>query len=542
MFSLTNPKTWWAKFSQKQQQSASARAAASEPVPVTLPYKSRCSYTVFPAELDCDAQRLCFAAAMNYEKVNQVADTTLIVNGAYKQCNTATVSELVQALQSAAPAEYGRLVNAGLAQHPNHQSDTAVIGPVARTATLRTALAYVMIARDTMSASGTHYNKHTPPTDVELFPQAVFSIHGIAIAPPSPPPALAPKQSEAATIAMLQAALAAAATGHTSRHDGLDKLSGSSAAYHDMSDRAVKRPRTDNDERVHAHARQMGAFNEYGEMNIEEALNLATPDRMPPPLEARMYEGNFGFQLILISKIAAKLAHGSHTVSDPLSDRSIKLDRGEKDPTLHAFLDWPKFQDALRKFITSWLLRFNSKRQHDSIHAYEEHLRRLQLRWPDRPTAAAEVDYYYRHTMAFALGRSGTINIGADGSRGLPGWKLDSRDEARVLGVPSQQLLPFCSNCSSAHAIGACPVQQAPHNPLFETATTFATLKQRDTKLLPPASPHDSPCFGFNLKGKCEKAGCPFPHRCAVCGDVAHHATTCTASGGGTAWEPPKRR
>ena len=116
------------------------------------------------------------------------------------------------------------------------------------------------------------------------------------------------------------------------------------------------------------------------------------------------------------------------------------------DSSLAKFLPWSELQDALRMFITSWLSQFGSERQSRALLNYEEYLRGVQLRWPLRSTAAAEVDYFYRHNLSTVLSPSGTVALAQDGTRSLPDWILDAETEKLVLGVPFQQTLPFCSS------------------------------------------------------------------------------------------------
>ena len=493
--------------------------------PVNLPYMTACTYLPLSPRIDVDVTKLCIQSALAYKRVDEVAKTNLNVSGTVEACSAASVTSLINALTSAVPGDYSAAVNAGLSLHPDHQGDDAAITVDMRKAALRTALAYVMIARDTMAESGPLWGKATPPEDVDLFPVSVFQPRGMPSPKPlSPPPQPKPNaMSDAETIAALRAQLATSSHAHSAHSSNR----GSLYEHADLADRAAKRRRSDMDEAAFKHSLGAGMYNGYGELGIASALSATTRKRLPAQLEAFVFAGQFGFQMSRVKKLVLKNAHGSHNISDSPS-RTLKLETGEVDSSLAKFLPWSELQDALRMFITSWLSQFGSERQSRALLNYEEYLRGVQLRWPLRSTAAAEVDYFYRHNLSTVLSSSGTVALAQDGTRSLPDWILDAETEKLVLGVPFQQTLPFCSSCYAAHADpGSCGgTTAANRTPLTSTKTKGGTT---------------NPCFGFNKNGACKVPDCTYPHVCAVCTATDHHAAICTLPGGGTDYSPRKK-
>ena len=122
--------------------------------PVNLPCLCACTCPPLPPRVNVGVTKLCIQSALAYKRVSEVAKATLNINGTHKAWPAATVGNLTPALTSATPGDYSAATNAGLPLHPGHQGDDAEITADMRRAALRTALAYIIIARGTLVESG----------------------------------------------------------------------------------------------------------------------------------------------------------------------------------------------------------------------------------------------------------------------------------------------------------------------------------------------------------------------------------------------------
>ena len=535
---LSSTATYLADFFRMQEEAAVSQATPPVMTPLDMPHAFVASYTQLPTCIDVDVPALCIHSASHYHKADTYAATKLTVSGTAKDCDAANTTELLAALNAMAPGNYIMHVNIGLATHKDFQSEDSTITKAERIKSLRLALACMMMARETMAPSGRYHQKHSPSLKLDMFPAGVFSLHGVntkeLIASGKP----APKGKQASTPSPELAQLHQQVKFLTDQVASGQARAGTSmhSDYGARSEHAAKRPRTATDQRTYEQAMKAGVMNSFGEIELDIVMAHSSPTRMPAALELRMVQGSFGFHLASVKKAVAKQAHGNHNHND--DSRTLKLDSSaDPDPTDHQFLAWPDCQNCLKMFVASWLHRFGSNRQAYALSQYEETLRKLQLRWPERPTAAAEMDYWYRSNAANGIARFGSINAGPDDSRVLPDWKLKDAYELKVLGVPAQQTLPFCSWCNSHHLPGTCQ-RRAPPTPIPDKLSSSG-LRPTGTDLFGDKSKKGTQpiCFAWN-KGKCE-GPCKYQHKCAVCNED-HTALVCVATGGGAAGKPGK--
>ena len=536
MASQTRFGMWLADFWTKQEAEVQKQTSAPVVTELTMPTDLVVTYTPMPSCIDIDVMKLCHHGAMQYKNADRDTSSKLSVGGTAKDCKDATQAELLAALNSQlANPHWAMNITCALGSHKDLQSGTASVGAVERTAAMRIVLACLLMAREVFAPSGVFYQRRCPPTDLTRFPAGVFSLQGVnrqaVIASTAPPPKQGQGTPSALELLQKQVQSLAERLGDEQAKVGMSNPSD----YGMRAEQSAKRQRTSADERTYQDAVKSGVLNSYGELEIDSVLSHSSPTRMPAQLELRMLNGQFGFQLSTIKKAVTKQAHGAHNDIEQDS-RRLKLDTShEYDPADHQFLHWPDAQDCLKRFFASWLHRFDSQRQRSQVYMYEEQLRKMQMRWPDRPTAAAEMDYWYRSQAAQGIAKFGSIHVGADSHRMLPDWKLKDEYELRVLGVPSQQTLPFCSWCDSHHLPGGCARRSPPtpsHDNLFRGPKTPVA-----TDLLGAGKDKvKGVCFDWN-KGSCDSSSCKFKHVCAVCSEN-HPVSECKSSGGGPSWEP----
>ena len=314
-----------------------------------------------------------------------------------------------------------------------------------------------------------------------------------------------------------------------------------SARQLEAVERAVKVQRSHLDQQKWERASALGAFDSRGELDYESVELCDSQPRMPAKYAREMLEGRFAMPFAAVAKHIRKEAHGllAATANKEEGVMEVRYKDDTQDPGNHVHLEWAAWQDIWRRFAATWLDRFGNASQESALPRYEEALRKVNMKWRDRPTAAAEVDKHYRDVMARGVRGNGTIALAPDKSRALPSWKLSDTTVMKVLGFPGQERLPFCTLCASNHlAHGECSFVQP------------ATQAGSQGKAPPVAgSPRavvtktEMACFRHNKEG-CNKtdAACKFMHHCAVCKSQRHIATACDQPGGGPAWDPPPQQ
>ena len=521
---------------QRAEAEKAANAQRRVVAAVALPYTSDASYQPFPTSVDVDVARLCEFATLHRGSADQLAATSVKrANSAFTDlCSAASVTNICASLRTQIPTNWSNELAVAFAKLP--QRDDYMFTVLDKHAAARVALYCLQVARNTLDKGGLLFGTAIPSISLDEFPSATFSLHG---APTVPPPALAqsnaPTPSTGDDVRLLKRQLAEM----QQRLDG--STSWSNPPAHDSSEaveRAVKAQRSHLDQQKWERASSLGAFDSRGELDYESVELCDSQPRMPAKYAREMLEGRFDMPFAAVSKHIRKEAHGllAATATREEGVMEVKYKDDTQDPGNHVHLEWAAWQDIWRRFAATWLDRFGNASQESALPRYEEALRKVNMKWRDRPTAAAEVDKHYREVMARGVRGNGTIALAPDKSRALPSWKLTDTIVMKVLGFPGQERLPFCTLCASNHlAGGECSYVQP--------ATKAGSLGKTPPVAGNPrtaVSKTELACFRHNKEG-CNKtdAACRFMHHCALCKSTDHIATACDQPGGGPGWGHP---